>query len=37
LVPITVRKLAEIRDIDANSMAAQLTANTVDVYGDWRS
>ena len=37
LVPITVRKLAEIRGIDANAMAAQLTANTVAVYGEWEA
>ncbi|MEY4390535.1 MAG: hypothetical protein RLZZ400_278 [Actinomycetota bacterium] len=35
LVPITVRKMAEIRGIDPNVMAAQLSANTVAVYGEW--
>ena len=35
LVPITVRKMAEVRGIDANVMAAQLTENTLRVYGSW--
>ena len=35
LVPITVRKMAEVRGIDANEMAAQLTENTLRVYGSW--
>lgn len=35
LVPITVRKLAEIRDVDANQMSATLSANTQAVYGSW--
>jgi TatD DNase family protein len=35
LVPITVRKMAEIRGVAANEMAAQLTANTEAVYGVW--
>jgi TatD DNase family protein len=35
LVPITVRKMAEVRGIDANDLAAQLTANTELVYGSW--
>lgn len=35
LVPITVRKMAEIRGIDANEMAAQIANNTVEVYGSW--
>ena len=35
LVPITVRKMAEVRGIDANEMAAQITENTVRVYGSW--
>jgi Tat protein secretion system quality control protein TatD with DNase activity len=34
-VPITVRKMAEIRGVAANEMAAQLTANTEAVYGVW--
>ena len=33
LVPITVRKMAEVRGIDANEMATQLTENTLRVYG----
>ncbi len=35
LVPITVRKMAEVLDSDANQVAAQLTANTEAVYGVW--
>ena len=35
LVPITVRKMAEVRGIDANEMATQLTENTLRVYGSW--
>lgn len=35
LVPITVRKMAEVRGIDANDLAAQLTTNTELVYGSW--
>ena len=35
LVPITVRKMAEIRGLDENEMAAALTENTVRVYGSW--
>lgn len=35
LVPITVRKIAEVRGVEVNSMAAQLTANTEAVYGVW--
>ena len=35
LVPITVRKMAEVRGVDANELAAQLTANTERVYGSW--
>ena len=35
LVPITVRKMAEVRSIDANDMAAQITENTERVYGSW--
>ena len=35
LVPITVRKMAEVRGIDANEMAAQITENTIRVYGSW--
>jgi TatD DNase family protein len=35
LVPITVRKMAEVRGVDANDLAAQLTANTERVYGSW--
>lgn len=35
LVPITVRKMAEVRGIDPNEMAAQITENTVRVYGSW--
>ena len=35
LVPITVRKMAEVRGVEVNAMAAQLTANTEAVYGVW--
>ncbi|MEN9707416.1 MAG: hypothetical protein RIS31_982 [Actinomycetota bacterium] len=35
LVPITVRKMAEVRNVDVNELAAQLTANTEAVYGSW--
>lgn len=35
LVPITVRKMAEVRGVDVNELAAQLTENTVNVYGSW--
>jgi TatD DNase family protein len=35
LIPITVRKMAEVRGVDANDLAAQLTANTELVYGSW--
>ncbi len=35
LVPITVRKMAEVRGVDVNELAAQLTANTETVYGSW--
>lgn len=35
LVPLTVRKMAEVTGLDANAVAAQLTANTEAVYGVW--
>ena len=35
LVPITVRKMAEVRGLDVNELAAQLTLNTETVYGSW--
>ncbi len=35
LVPITVRKMAEVRGVGVNRLAAQLTANTETVYGSW--
>ena len=35
LVPITVRKMAEVRGVDVNELAAQLTENTENVYGLW--
>ena len=35
LVPITVRKMAEVLGLEANEVAAQITANTHDVYGAW--
>ena len=36
LVPITVRKMAEVRSVDSNDLAAQLTSNTENVYGSWQ-
>ena len=35
LVPVTVRKMAEVRSVDVNELAAQLTENTENVYGLW--
>jgi TatD DNase family protein len=35
LVPITVRKMAEVRNVDVNVLASQLTENTEAVYGSW--
>jgi len=35
LIGLTVRRMAEVRGISANEMAAQLTANTEAVYGSW--
>jgi TatD DNase family protein len=35
LVPITVRKMAEIRGVEANELSAQLATNTENVYGTW--
>ncbi|MFM2384444.1 MAG: hypothetical protein RL166_318 [Actinomycetota bacterium] len=35
LVPITVRKMAEVRGVDANELSAQLARNTEAVYGLW--
>jgi TatD DNase family protein len=35
LVPITVRKMAEVRGVDANELAGQLALNTETVYGSW--
>ncbi len=35
LVPITVRKMAEVRGVDVNEFAAHLTQNTERVYGKW--
>jgi TatD DNase family protein len=35
LVPITVRKMAEVRGVDANNLAAQSASNTENVYGTW--
>lgn len=35
LVPITVRKMAEVRLTDVNELAAQLAINTETVYGSW--
>jgi TatD DNase family protein len=35
LVPITVRKMAEVRGIDVNELSAQISINTETVYGSW--
>jgi TatD DNase family protein len=35
LVPITVRKMAEIRGVEANELSGQLAQNTENVYGSW--
>jgi len=35
LIPLTVRRMAEVRGISAEDMAAQLTSNTEAVYGSW--
>jgi TatD DNase family protein len=35
LIGLTVRRMAEVRGVSANDMAAQLTANTEAVYGSW--
>lgn len=35
LVPITVRKMAEVRGVDVNELSAQLATNTEHVYGSW--
>jgi TatD DNase family protein len=35
LVPITVRKMAEVRGVDVNELSAQLAKNTEAVYGEW--
>lgn len=35
LVPITVRKMAEVRGVDVNELSAQLAENTEAVYGLW--
>ena len=35
LVPITVRKMAEVRGQDVNEIASQLSLNTKAVYGEW--
>ena len=35
LVPITVRKMAEVRGVDVNELAGQLATNTETVYGSW--
>lgn len=35
LVPITVRKMAEVRGVDVNELSAQISINTETVYGSW--
>lgn len=35
LVPITVRKMAEVRGIDVNDLSAQISINTETAYGSW--
>jgi TatD DNase family protein len=35
LIPLTVRRMAEVRGVSAEEMATQLTSNTEAVYGSW--
>jgi len=35
LIPITVRKMAEVRGISEEELAGQITKNTEAVYGLW--
>lgn len=35
LIPLTVRRMAEVRRISAEEMATELTSNTEAVYGSW--
>jgi len=35
LIPLTVRKMAEVREISEEEMSAQITSNTEAVYGLW--
>jgi len=35
LIPLTVRRMAEVRGITAEQMAQELTSNTEAVYGSW--
>lgn len=35
LIPLTVRKMAEVREISEEEMSAQITSNTETVYGLW--
>jgi len=35
LIPLTVRKMAEVRGISADDMASEITRNTEAVYGSW--
>ncbi|MFN5159557.1 MAG: TatD family hydrolase [Rhodoluna sp.] len=37
LIPITVRKMAEVRGLSEDEMAEQLTKNTEAVYGSWKA
>lgn len=35
LIPLTVRKMAEVREVSEEEMSAQITSNTEAVYGLW--
>ncbi|MFM8927090.1 MAG: TatD family hydrolase [Rhodoluna sp.] len=36
LIPLTVRKMAEVRSVTEDELSAQLTLNTERVYGSWK-
>ena len=36
MIPYTVRSMAEVLDIDAETLGARIAANTESVYGSWR-
>jgi len=37
LIPLTIRKMAEVRNISEEDMAQQVTQNTETVYGSWQT